>query len=98
MHTVSARFTFKPGKKQEFLDILNGPDGLAVTRACEGFVSIDLYQSTEDENTLVAWQKWQSQENHTAYLNLRKESGLFTKLEEMLAEPLAITHLTSLSA
>jgi len=97
MHTVCAKFTFQSGKKQEFLDILNGPNGLSLTRKWEGCISIDFYQSTDDENTLVAWQKWESQENHASYLQMRKDSGLFDKLTELLSDPLQITHLETTS-
>ena len=94
-HTVCATFKFKDGKKQDFLDILNRPEGLEVTREGEGCSSISVFESEEDPNLLVIWQKWESKTNHESYLEMRKSTGLFNQVMEMLNEPFEVLHLDS---
>jgi len=96
-HTVCATFKFKDGQKQNFLDILSGPDGLQVTRGWEGCVSTNVFESSEDTNLLVVWGKWNSQANHDSYLEMRKSTGLFDQVMDMLSEPFEVLHLDSVS-
>ena len=97
MHTVCATFKFKEGMKQKFLEILNSPDGLTVTRYWEGCVSINVLQGSDDQNNLVIWQKWQTRENQESYLEMRKQTGLFNEVMDMLAEPFEVLHLDSVT-
>ena len=96
-HTVCATFKFNDGQKQSFLDILNGPDGLQVTRAWEGCISIDVFESSDNPNVLVIWQKWQSRSNQESYLEMRKSTGLFNEVMGLLSEPFEVLHLDSVS-
>ena len=91
--TVFAKFVFKPGKKEGFVEMLKGPDGLAKTRECKGCIRIECYDVSDDPNTLVIWQKWKTKEDHQAYLTMRQESGLMEILGNDLAEPLVPLYL-----
>ena len=91
---VVATFTFVEGKKAEFLELLHGPEGLQLTREFEGCISIDCYDDQDDENSLVLIQEWDSRENHENYLNMRKDTGMFDLLDDMLAVPLKPVYLT----
>ena len=94
--TVMAIFKFQEGKKQEFLDMLNGPEGLSITRAWEGCQAIEMYQSKEDSNHVFIWQKWKDKSNHESYVQMRKESGMFDKLHKMADGEIQIYPLAEL--
>ena len=91
---VTATFTFKTLEgKQEFLDILNGPDGLSVTRAWPGNEFITCYTSTDNPLTFVIQQKWTTEQAHAEYMQMRKDTGLFDHVTALLEKPLDIVHL-----
>jgi quinol monooxygenase YgiN len=95
VHVVIATFNFKSVEtKAKFLEVLHSDNGLVKTRACEGCRSIDCCESNTNELQVVIFQKWDKQENHEAYLQMRKESGLFDVLETLLAEPLDVKRFT----
>ncbi len=90
---VDAKFTFSNAEnKQKFIDILNGENGLQVTRAWSGCQSIECYTSQENELVFTIRQKWDKASDHESYLNMRKSTGLFDSVMEMLSSPLEITH------
>ena len=91
--TVLAKFVFQPGKKQEFVDMLKTPDGLAKTRAFPGCIKIEAFDDKDDPDTLILWQKWKTKQHHQTYLTMRRDSGLLDKLKDDLAEPLAPLYL-----
>lgn len=94
---VNAKFTFKDTeKKQKFIDILKGEDGLVVTRAWSGCQSIECYESQENNLEFSIKQKWDKESDHTSYMAMRKETGLFASVMEMLSTPLEVTHLKCL--
>ena len=94
---VTARFTFKSQElKQKFLDILDGDQGLKITREWPGCQFIECYESEENPLELCIRQKWDKQSDHESYMNMRKETGLFNSVMEMLSTPLEITHLKCL--
>ena len=93
---VTATFTFKTDEgKQEFIDILNGDDGLSVTRSWPGNESISCFSSTENPLKFVVQQKWASAGAHAEYMAMRKSTGLFDHVTSLLSEPLDIVHLES---
>ena len=97
VHTVLAKFKFKTDEdKQKMVDILTKPEGLTKTRTFPGCVAIECYEA--EENTMVVWQKWDSKDDHAAYLKMRTEEGLLTAIKESLREDLEITHLTNVRA
>lgn len=94
---VTARFTFKSQElKDKFLEILRGDQGLSVTRAWPGCQFIECYESEENSLQLCIRQKWDKESDHASYMEMRKKTGLFDSVMEMLSSPLEITHLNSL--
>ena len=82
---VVAKFSFKEGKIQEFMTMMQDPDtGLSVTQGSEGYIDIEVLVDQDHPNVLVLAQKWKTKENHQAYVQMRKDSGMFDKLTEML--------------
>ena len=98
VHTVCATFNFKSlENKEKFLEILKSPEGLAKTRQCNGCQSIECYESSLNDKQVIIWQKWNKQEDHEAYLTMRKESGLFDLLDTLLETPLDVNRLGGVS-
>ena len=98
VHTVCATFNFNSlESKTKFLDILKSPEGLAKTRQCNGCQSIECYESSLNDKQVVIWQKWNKQEDHEAYLAMRKESGMFDLLDTLLESPLDVNRLGGVS-
>ncbi len=97
-HTACAVFTFKDQEsKQKFIDFCNGPKGLDITRNYKGCQSIECYQKHDNELSIVIWQKWNSQQDHEAYVKFRHEDGSFDFLGELVASPPDISALSPLS-
>ena len=95
VHVVIATFKFKTVEdKDTFLEILNSDNGLSKTRDCNGCIQIDCCSSNHNDKQIVIFQKWQKQADHEAYLQMRKESGMFDILEGMLSGPLEIDRYT----
>lgn len=91
---ISAKFPFKDEEsKNKFIDILNGPKGLEVTRNSQGCLWINCFESTDNPCEFIIQQKWEREEDHTAYLEMRKKTGLFDTVSEMLESPLEIVHM-----
>lgn len=94
---INAKFTFKSEElKQKFIEILNGKDGLSVTRNWPGCESIECFVSQENSLEFNIRQKWAKESDHASYMEMRKETGLFATLMEMLSTPLEVTHLQPL--
>jgi len=82
---VAAKFTFKEGKLKEFMTMMQDPNtGLSVTQGSEGYIDIEVLVDQDHPDVLVLAQKWKTKENHQAYVQMRKDSGMFDKLTEML--------------
>ena len=95
IHVVIATFNFNSVEnKNNFLEILNSENGLVKTRECNGCIKIECCESNSNNKQVVIFQKWNKQEDHEAYLNMRKESGMFDLLESMLEEPLKVDRFT----
>ena len=93
-HTVSAVFTFKDSEsKTKFITFCNGERGLSVTRAWPGCQSIQVYETEENPNKLIIWQKWDNHEAHESYVKMRHEKGDFDMLGEWVEAPPEISAL-----
>ena len=93
---VIATFKFKPGLKDNFVDLLKDPEnGLSLTRQSPGFISIDCMVGDEDPNIIILSQVWQSKQDHLDYLAMRTEMGLFDQLNDMLEDKPDIKYLSS---
>ena len=88
---VVAKFTCNEGQLSNLMSILRSPDGLAVTRAFKGCQLIEASIS-EDAGTLYLYERWNTKEDHQAYLKYRGETGLLEALAPILAEPLDLTY------
>ena len=68
-YRVCAVFTLKDQhSKDRFITFCNGENGLSVTRAFDGCQSLEMYETHENPNKIVIWQRWESKE---------KQEGLF---------------------
>ena len=84
-HTVSAVFTFKNNEcKEKFVDFCNGDNGLSVTRNWNGCQSIECFETHDNPNRIVIWQKWDNRECHESYVKHRHEDGSFEFLHELI--------------
>ena len=83
-----ATFRCKEDKKQAWLDWLAGDDGLVKTRAYDGCQLIETLSSPET-STVMLYEKWDSVEQHQAYVGWRLANGLGEMLEEMLESQLS---------
>jgi len=91
-YRVCAKFTLKDQKsKDRFISFGNGETGLSVTRGWKGCQSIELYESREDPNVILIWQRWDSKEDQESYVKHRHEDGTFELLGELVACPPEIT-------
>ena len=96
-HVVLATFNFKTiDDKKGFLSMLDGPDGLKVTRDSPGCRLIECLSDNSDENKLVIRQEWDKQEDHEAYFQKRVESGMIDKLKEMLDGEIQVMRFSKL--
>ena len=87
-YRVCAKFTLKNQEsKNRFIEFGNGETGLSVTRGWKGCQSIEMYESREDPNVIVVWQRWDSKEDHESYVKHRHEDGTFELLGELVACP-----------
>lgn len=94
---VIAKFTFKPGKFEEFNEMLNDPvNGLALTKSSDGFINIDILQDQDNKNVMILLQKWKTKQNHLDYLQKRTDTGMFDKLKSMLEIDPEILYITDL--
>ena len=91
MICVVAKFVCNDGKINDLLDILKSPDGLTVTRSYKGCKLVETSIS-EDGDTLYLYERWDSKEDHQAYLQYRGETGLLDVLGPILSEPLGLTY------
>ena len=95
VHTVSATFKFKTIEGRDtFINILKGNDGFIKTRQFKGCQMIECYISNSNDKHIILWEKWDAQSDHEAYLEMRKNAGLFDLLGDLLEEPLDIVRMT----
>ena len=58
---------------------------------------IDVFVDEDNPDVLILDQKWKSKENHQAYVQMRKDTGLFDKLTDMLVVEPEIRYIKALS-
>ena len=94
-HTVKAVFTFKDNlSKNKFIEFCNGENGLGVTRGWKGSQLIECYESEDNPNQIIIWQKWDSKADHESYVKHRHDDGSFDFLGELISSPPEITSLS----
>jgi quinol monooxygenase YgiN len=62
------------------------------SRKYEGCRGMDVYFNTEDKNTMVVLERWDSRQHHEKYLGWRTETGVMDKIGGMLAGPPSIRY------
>jgi len=79
----------KPEFRQEVWEMMKtAPEGIALTKAANGCISVEGRLSDDDEETMIFWGKWASQEDHDNYMKMRMDSGFMDKMKpKMSAEP-----------
>ena len=96
-YRVCAVFTLKDQhSKDRFVTFCNGENGLSVTRAFDGCQSLEMYETYENPNKIVIWQRWESKEKQEAYIKHRHDDGSFDFLGELVACPPEINPIKEL--
>jgi len=96
-HVVFATFNFKSEEfRREFENMLASEDGLKKTRSFKGCRLIECLRDNS-KNTIVIRQEWDSQEDHEAYFQTRKDSGMLDKVSEMIDGELEISRFSPTS-
>ena len=86
------------GKLSEFMKMMEDPEtGLSVTKSSEGYINIDVFVDEDNSDVLILDQKWKTKENHQAYVQMRKDTGLFDKLTDLLEVEPEIRYIKALS-
>lgn len=97
-HIVFATFTFKDeDMKREFLQMLESPEGLEVSRSSKGCRLFECLESQEDPKTIVIRQEWDSQADHEAYFEKRVASGMVEKVGSMLEGEIEVKRFSKLA-
>lgn len=65
---------------------------LPESRTYEGCQAMDMYFNTENENSMVIIERWDSRSHHEKYLGWRTETGVMGKIGGMLAGPPSIRY------
>ena len=93
-HTSMAYFPCKEGMGEILLPAVL--EGLCVSRAFVGNISINTFVDQDNSDRSFVWEKWESRENYEAYLAWRTETGMFEGLEPFLTGPPQFIHLESM--
>ena len=90
---VVAEFPMTEQGAQEFIDWSKGDDGYVITRQHKGFEDIRTFLA-EDKKRIYLYEKWDSKEDHQAYLNFRVENGLMDFLKPRLDGDFKVTYFS----
>ena len=65
-----AEIKLKADMKDEFLDLVNSPEGFPITKSKPGFISAETAISTDEsgQNTFHLWEKWEKIEDFENYM------------------------------
>ena len=90
---VIAEFPMTEQGAQDLIDWSKGDDGYVITRQHKGFEDIRTFLA-EDKKTVYLYEKWDSKEDHQAYLNFRVENGLMDFLNPRLDGDFKVTYFS----
>ena len=90
---VVAEFPMTEQGAQDFLDWSKSDDGYVITRQHKGFEDIRTFLA-EDKKTVYLYEKWDSKEDHQAYLNFRVENGFMDFLNPRLDGDFKVTYFS----
>lgn len=94
-YTIIGTVVAKPATREELLGILT--DQIAPTRLESGCINYDFHVDANDPCCFVFYENWRSKADLDAHLAMPHLQPLFSRLEELLAEPVDIRPLTMLS-
>ena len=80
----------KPGTGDELVAFFRSI--LPETRAYEGCTSVDALQNSDDADSVVVVEEWETHEQYENYLAWQRERGTSDRLKQALAEPPSIRH------
>ena len=65
-----AEIKLKADMKDDFLDLINSPEGFSITKSKPGFISAETAMSTDEsgQHTLHLWEKWEKMEDFQNYM------------------------------
>ncbi len=90
--TVIAKFQARPGAEAEVNAALVGMTG--PSRAEEGCLNYDIYQSTEDPTVLFTYENWTGKPALDAHMQTPHFKSLGEQITPLLAKPMVIDLLT----
>jgi quinol monooxygenase YgiN len=85
MLTVTLLFKCNPGMGAGLLEAFTA--SLGDTRNFDGCVSVQTFVDTDNPDTVMLVEEWESRGQQEAYLTWRIESGMVEMLAPVLAEP-----------
>ena len=88
MIMVTAKIKAKNGEKDKIVE--KAQDVIESTRLESGCISYDLFASTEDDNTLMMFEKWENQDVLNIHMQTEHFKEFGKAIEELLAENLKI--------
>ena len=88
MIIVTATITGKPGKRDEL--IFRSQDVIKSTRLEQGNISYELLASTEDEDVLLMFEKWENREVLDAHMQTEHFKAFGAAIEDLMAKELEI--------
>lgn len=94
-YTIIGTVVAKPSTREELLEILT--EQVAPTRLEAGCINYDFHVDADDPCRFVFYENWRSKADLDAHLAMPHLQPLFSRLEELLAEPVDIRPLTMLS-
>jgi quinol monooxygenase YgiN len=90
---VVAEFPTTEQGAQDFIDWSKSDDRYVITRQHKGFEDIRTFLA-EDKKTIYLYEKWNSKEDHQAYLDFRVKDGLMDFLNPRLDGDFKVTYFS----
>ena len=88
MIIVTATITVKKGNRDELIS--KSQNVITSTRQEQGNISYELLASTEDENVLMMFEKWESKEALDAHMQTEHFKAFGAAIEDIVAKELEI--------
>ena len=89
MIIVTATITGKPGKRDELIS--KSQDVIKSTRLEPGNISYELLASTEDDDVLLMFEKWENKKVLDAHMQTEHFKAFGSAIEDLVAKELEIT-------
>ena len=90
---VVAEFPMTEQGAQDLIDQSKSDDGYVVTRQHKGFEDIRIFL-VENKKIVYLYEKWDSKEDHQAYLDFRVKDGLMDFLKPLLDGDFKVTYFS----